>query len=396
MNSRRDSSAYLTPGALERAKLAAEPVLAGEPVRVGRARAANRVDRRVVLVAQAGERDARVVADVDRVHADEVLQRLQQVGIDRQRAAVGLGGGQLDERADRVRVPVDFELEARLAVALDQRQRRRRGLQADLQAGGAAQRARVQPGAGHVQQRAGDLLGERQPAAVAALLGHRGERLRQLARDPLEHEPAPAAPARGRDATDPALDGAGEPLLDLGRDLELGEALDHALHVGGGGVRARRRPLLRLPVEAPAGNPAHGVHDVGPVREREHHGLVAVRVATEVDVGDRLDCAHPPTVARALDTVSRRRPIPRSVRALALATGGGLRQLPLAHVSLDRGRSVRAKIVEHVALAGDRPDRQRGVLAAHAVADLGHVGETAASARGRPARRPAATADGAR
>ena len=83
-----------------------------------------------------------------------MLERLEQVRVDRERAAVRLGRGQLDERADGVRVPVDLELEARLAVALDQRQRRGRGLEADLQPGGAAQRARVQPRAGHVEQRA--------------------------------------------------------------------------------------------------------------------------------------------------------------------------------------------------------------------------------------------------
>ena len=207
--------------------------------------------------------------------------------------------GSSTNAADGVRVPVDLELEARLAVALDQHQRRRRGLQPDLQARGAAQRARVHARARQLEQRLGDLLRERQPAPVAALLGQRGELLRQLAGDPVEHEPARAGAARGGDAPDPALDRARQPLLDVRRDLELREALDHALDVGGGGVRARRPPLLGLPVEAPAGDRAHGVDDVRPVREREDHRLVPVGVAPELDVGHRIGCAHPPTVASA-------------------------------------------------------------------------------------------------
>ena len=198
MNSRRDCERVADARALERPQLAAEPRLAGQHVAVGGARAADGADRRVVLGAQPGERLARVGADVDAVQADEVLERLEQVRVDRERAPVRLGGGQLDERADRVRVPVDLELEARLAVALDEHQRRRRRVQADLQLGGAAQRALVQPRARELEQQLGDLLRERQPAAVPALLGDRGELLRQVAGDAVAARTSPWRPGGRR------------------------------------------------------------------------------------------------------------------------------------------------------------------------------------------------------
>ena len=122
-------------GALERAQLAAEPrprSSSGGAV-VG-ARAAHVVDRRVVLAAQALQRLARVGRDLDPERAQVVLQRLEQVGVDGQRAAVRLAGREREEGGHRVRVPVDVEREARLADALDQRERGGRGLLADLQA----------------------------------------------------------------------------------------------------------------------------------------------------------------------------------------------------------------------------------------------------------------------
>ena len=278
-------------GALERPQLAAE-ARPRRPARRRRRRASGgrRRSRRRARSAAARAPRCAFVADVDRVQADEVLERLQQVRVDRERAAVRLGRRQLDERADRVRVPVDLELEARLAVALDQHQRRRRGLEPDLQPRGAAQRARIQPRA-------------RQSSSVSATSSVNGSQRRSPrcsasassssgsspAIPSSTNQPVPAAP-RGGHAPDPALDRARQPLLDVRRDLELREALDHALDVGGGGVRARRPPLLGLPVEAPARDRAHGVDDVGAVREREDDGLVARGVASQLDVGapDRL------------------------------------------------------------------------------------------------------------
>ena len=156
MNSRRDSQRVPHARALERPQLAAEP----RPRTPACPRPA-RGERRTAPIAascsdaQPQQRLARVGADVDPVQADEVLERLEQVRVDRQRAPVRLGRRQLDERADRVRVPVDLELEARLAVALDQHQRRRRRLQPDLQLRRAAQRPLVQPRARQLEQRLG-------------------------------------------------------------------------------------------------------------------------------------------------------------------------------------------------------------------------------------------------
>jgi uncharacterized membrane protein YdjX (TVP38/TMEM64 family) len=131
--------------------------------------------------------------------------------------------------------------------------------------------------------------------ALTALLGDRGEILRELARDPVEHEPARAGAPRGGHAADPALDGAREPLLDVGRDEQLREALDHALDVGGGGVGLHRRPLLGLPVEAAARDRPHGVHDVRPVREGEDDRVLTLRVAPQLDVVDRICSSHEAT-----------------------------------------------------------------------------------------------------
>ena len=109
--------------------------------------------------AQLLEREQRVRGDVDAERAQVVLERLDEVGVDRDGAAVRLGGRQPAERAHRVRVPVDVEPEARLADALGEHERGGRGLLADLQRRGAAQGARVQARAREVEQ-----LGRRPPA----------------------------------------------------------------------------------------------------------------------------------------------------------------------------------------------------------------------------------------
>ena len=142
--------------ALERAQLAAQRRLDGQRLAGGRLGAAHAADRGVVLGAQAGQDLERVRRDLDPEPAQEVLERLEQVGVDGHRALLGVAGGQLEEGADRVRVPVDVEPEARLADRLDERQRRGRGRDVDLQALGAAQRARVEARAAEVEQRLGD------------------------------------------------------------------------------------------------------------------------------------------------------------------------------------------------------------------------------------------------
>ena len=279
-------------GALERAQLAAEPVLDVEVRGVVRARAADAVDRLVVLAPQPVHDLARVRRHLDAVGAQVVLERLQQVWVDGKRAAVGLARRQREEGGDRLRVPVDVEREARLADALDQRERGRRRLLADLQPRRAAQGALIEPGAGHLQQLVGDLAAERQPVAPVAVDRHSRQRLRQLAGDLVEREmPGAVHLARGH-APDPAAHRARQPRLDLGRHGQRRVLLEHALHVRRRGVGTRRPPLLGLPVEPAARDRAHGVDDVGPVREREHHGLLPVLVEPQLDVVDRVGSAH--------------------------------------------------------------------------------------------------------
>ena len=151
-SSARNSAARLEhvgdAGALERASSPPSAGLDGERRRVVRARAADVLDRLVVLARAAGQDLAGVGRDLDVVRAQVVLERLEQVGVDGQRAAVGLARGQCEEGGDRLRVPVDVEREARLADALDQRERGRRGLLADLQPRRAAQGALVEARAG--------------------------------------------------------------------------------------------------------------------------------------------------------------------------------------------------------------------------------------------------------
>ena len=57
-------------------------------------------------------------------------------------------------------------------------------------------------------------------------------------------------------------------------------------------VGLQRPPLLRLPVEAPARDRAHGVDDLAAVGEGEDDGLVAVAVDAQLDVVDGVGFAH--------------------------------------------------------------------------------------------------------
>ena len=198
-NARRALQRVAHPGALERPQLAAEDRLDLERRRVVGARAADVLDRGVVLGAQALEHVGGLRRDLDPERAQVVLERLEQVGVDRQRAAVGLARGQREEGGDHLGVPVDLELEARLADALDQRQRRRRRLEPDQQALRAAQRALVQARARARPRARRRPRPERQPEAAAALSARSPSSSSQLAGDRLEHEPPrPAAPALTR------------------------------------------------------------------------------------------------------------------------------------------------------------------------------------------------------
>ena len=119
-------------------------------------------------------------------------------------------GRQREEGGDRLRVPVDVELEARLPHALDQRQRGRRRLEPDAQALRA--RGRARPSARRCISHSASAMSapngshSRPPRSSR----ERRELLGQLAGDRLEHE-APGAPAAGADAPDPAGDGLGQP-----------------------------------------------------------------------------------------------------------------------------------------------------------------------------------------
>ena len=203
-----------------------------------------------------------------------------------------LAGGQGEEGRDRLRVPVDVELEPRLPHALDQRQRGRRRLEPDPQPLRAAQPALVEARALHLAQLVRHLGGERQPQPPAALLGDRRQLVGQLAGDRLEHEAPAAEQLAGAHAPDPPGDRLGQPGMDVGVDLQPAVALDHALDVGRRAVGLQRPPLLAVPVEAAAGDAAHGVDDLAHVGKREDHGLVAVAVAAELDVVDGIRFAH--------------------------------------------------------------------------------------------------------
>ena len=81
----------------------------------------------------------------------------------------------------------------------------------------------------------------------------RRELVRQLAGDRLQHERAAPVEPRGADAPDPAARRLGQPRASpRRRDEQRRVALDHALDVRRGGVGLRRPPLLRVPVEAAA------------------------------------------------------------------------------------------------------------------------------------------------
>ena len=169
--------------------------------------------------------------DLDAVRAQVVLERLEQVGVDRQRRPVALGRRQRAERRDGLRVPVDVELKRGLAGAVDQRQRRRRGLEPDLQPLRAAMRARVHPRAASA------------PAAPSATARENGSHSRPPALDGhrrrapsgsspaigVEHEPARAAraarPSRARTSPTAARDSHSS---HLGRGAQRRMALEDA------------------------------------------------------------------------------------------------------------------------------------------------------------------------
>ena len=253
-------------GALERLELAAEAVLDLQRRRVLGAGAADVADRASSCsVRRSCSASQRVVGDVDAERAQVVLERLEQVGVDRQRAAVRLGGRQRQERRHGVRVPVDLELEARLADRLGERER-------------GGRRARGRPAAaGCSASRAGP-GGRRRASSSAAATASRERQRRAGCRA----RPRPAASSGG--SSPATVSSRNAPRARRGGRRRRGRpsrvtarashsstssatrqpvvALEHALHVRRRRVGLRRPPLARLPVEAPAGDRAHRVHHV--------------------------------------------------------------------------------------------------------------------------------------
>ena len=242
--------------------------------------------------AQAVQHLARGRGDLHAVRAQVVLEGLEQVGVHRDRWEAALRRRQRPERRDGLRVPVDVELQPRLAGAVDQRQRRRSGLEPDLEPLRAAMRPRVHPRAAQLQQPVRGRSRERQPQPPAPHDRRRTELRRQPARHGVEHEPPRALVPRGRHPPEPAHRGRRKPLHHLGGGAQRRMALEDPADVGRGGVRAQRPPLLRVPVEAPSGDRAHGVDDLRAIGKREDHGLVAVTVTPQLDVVDGIRGAH--------------------------------------------------------------------------------------------------------
>ena len=204
-----------------------------------------------------------------------------------------LARGQREERGDRVGIPVDVEREARLADALDQRQRRRRAAPARP---AAASRSAAR--ACRAARRAARAAPRRSPARTAATAARRAPPRRPRARPASSPEivsstnaPRPFSRAAPTRPTQPLVASASHAVT-VRRDEQRRVALDHALDVRRGGVGLRRPPLLRVPVEAAAGDRAHGVDDVGAVGEREHDVLVPVAVGAELDVVSGLHETH--------------------------------------------------------------------------------------------------------
>ena len=259
-----------------------------------------------------------------------MLERLEQVRVDRERAAVRLGGGQLDERADRVRVPVDLELEARLAVALDQRSASPgAGSRPTCSLRRAAQRA-LDPAARRPARAA--------PSATScvngsqrrspALLGDRGSSSSGSS-PAIPSSTNQPAPARRAAVTRPT-----QPLTARAEPLRRRPARPRAP----GSARAR-------PARTAAVASARGAHHSFACQSKRRPGIartastmsarygnanttdvVPVGVAAQLDVVDRVGCAHPPTVASASGGPARAaRSWPQCAGAGRGRRGGGRR-----------------------------------------------------------------------
>ena len=245
-----------------------------------------------MLLAQLVEHERAGAVDDDAELRHEGIQRLDDPGIDRQRAAALVGAGEFAERRAGVVVPEHVEADPLAVEGARRGQPRGRRLDTRQQRLDAAPRARVDAHSVLVVQCLG--AGERQGREQHAVRGAGQRAIEQLggrlARPRGERPPAAAVIARGADEADPAAVDRRDPGDDLvGRD-EVGEAVEHTGDVHADPVVDRRPPLAPVPVKAPTRDPAHDVDDRRVVGEREHDDLL-VAVASELDVrglGDEL------------------------------------------------------------------------------------------------------------
>ena len=230
--------------------------------RRGRASGARRRSPRRARRAGARACAGRVGRDVDRERAQVVLERLEQVRVDRAPSGRAPPPPAAPGTRGRVRVPVDVELEPRLADA-------RRSARASLArapgrpAGARRSGARAGPGARRAAPSSASATGcaERQPLRPAALDRAAGEWLRQLAGDRRRDEPpVPSCRAAVTRPTQPAAACASH-ALDLRRGAQRGWRSSTPCTYGAVASACGAHHSLRLPVEAPPGDRAHRVDD---------------------------------------------------------------------------------------------------------------------------------------
>ena len=190
-----------------------------------------------VLLAQRVEHERARAVDLDAERRDERVERLDDPGVDRQRAAARVGAGQLAERRAGVGVPQHVEADA-LAVERARRgQPRGRGrVDAAEQRLDAAPRAGVDADRLLVDERLGARERQRreQRAVGGARDRSRQQRLGRVAGARGERPPAAPVVARRADDADPALVDRRQP----GDDLRARAA-------GRGSARGRRRRARR-------------------------------------------------------------------------------------------------------------------------------------------------------
>jgi hypothetical protein len=218
------------------------------------------------------------------VHPQELLQRLERPRVDRQRATAALDARQRGERLPRVVVPEHLERQARVLNGVLDDQLGGRRVQADAQAQRARRSRTIQSRAREVGEQLRGIDRERKRRlALVRPRRERREPVGQLARERAEAELAGPARAARRHPSEPVAGDRPQPRADVLVHLELRPACDHVGDVGRDRVVLGDRPLLGVPVEAPAGDGAHRVDEIGAVREGEDDVRLAADLA-QLDV----------------------------------------------------------------------------------------------------------------